>query len=327
MAELDIYQQKPVEYESSAVCIAGPGSGKTRVLSTKAEELTKQGNSVICLTFTRAAAQEIRDRIPGILAGTIHSFCHSVVGWEKTNDDLLTRYIRVGKDKFKWVLVDEVQDLTPEQMQVVLSLVGEHLFAVGDPFQSIYGYGGALGIEVLDMLRIKGGCQDFYLKNNYRSTPFIVNGLNNIYSRSLESAGTNENDITSILCRSKDTVEAVSNLLIKEEIGHIKKHGGTEKIYGSAKLRVATIHTCKGLEFSNVILHGWMPRKKTGRGTNPTYLDEETNVYYVAMSRAVSGYIETNTTAELLGAVKAFIPDLDKLRFDKDGNDLNHNQA
>ncbi len=124
MADLDIYQQKPVEYEDSAVCIAGPGSGKTRVLSTKAEELTKQGNSVICLTFTRAAAQEIRDRIPGILAGTIHSFCNSVVGWEKTNEDLLTRYIRVGKlewtkDEFNlWLKSEDQKDINPNSLDL-----------------------------------------------------------------------------------------------------------------------------------------------------------------------------------------------------------------
>lgn len=314
MAILDKYQQIPVDYSDSAVCIAGPGSGKTRVLTTKAEEIFKTGKSVICLTFTRNAAQEIRNRIPYIIAGTIHSFCNSVVGWEKDHDDLLVRYIRSGREKFDWVLVDEVQDLTPEQMQVVLSMVKDKLFAVGDPYQSIYGYGGALGSDVVKMLKYKGGCKEFLLQNNYRSTPLIVNGLNQIYPRSLKSTGTNENNLTAILCRSKDTVEAVSNFLVKEKIGHIKRYGGTEKIYGSARLRVATIHTCKGLEFSNVILHGWRPRQSRGSKVS----DEETNVYYVAMSRAVSGYIETDTPEDLLNALEVYIPDLDNLRFKED---------
>ena len=91
MVDLDIFQQEPVNYKGNSLCIAGPGSGKTRVLTSKAEKVTKEGRCTICLTFTRSAAQEIRDRIPGILAGTIHSFCHSVVGWEKDNDNLLTR--------------------------------------------------------------------------------------------------------------------------------------------------------------------------------------------------------------------------------------------
>ncbi len=320
MAVLDEYQQIPVDFNNSAVCIAGPGSGKTRVLATKAEEVTKAGESVICLTFTRNAAQEIRDRIPGILAGTIHSFCHSVVGWEKDHDELLLRFLRSNRrDKFKWVLIDEAQDLTPEQMQVVLTLVQDKLFAVGDPYQSIYGWGGSLGADVVSLLTGLG-CKEFYLQNNYRSSPGVVKGLNKIYARGLKSAGTNENGITAILCRSKDTVEAVSHLLLEEKIGHIKRYGGTEKIYGSAYLRVATIHTCKGLEFSNVILHGWRPKYIRTYGTGS---DEEVNVYYVAMSRAVSGYVETDTPEDLFAALKAYIPDLDKLRFREDASDGN----
>ena len=317
MAELDVFQQVPVDYNGSAICVAGPGSGKTRVLTTKAEQIHKAKESLICLTFTRAAAQEIRDRVPGILAGTIHSFCNSVVGWEKDHDELLLRYLRSGRDKFKNVLVDEVQDLTPEQMQVVLSLVGDKLFAVGDPYQSIYGWGGSLGMEVLGLLT-NLNCKRFLLKNNYRSTEHIVGKLNSIYPRDLRSVGTNENGITSILCRSKDTVNAVSDLLIKHKIGHIKKYGGTEKLFGSPQLRVATIHTCKGLEFSNVILHGWIPRR--GRSADA----EELNVYYVAMSRAVSGYIETSTPEELLTALEVFIPNLDKLRFNEDAINLDN---
>ena len=106
---LDEMQERVVLYQDNTVCIAGPGSGKTRVLAAKAEELVKEGQDVVCLTFTRAAAQEIRDRVPTVIAGTIHSICHSVVGWGESHDDLLTRYIKEGKDKYDWVLLDEFQ--------------------------------------------------------------------------------------------------------------------------------------------------------------------------------------------------------------------------
>ena len=155
LADLDQEQLAAVQYPTSTVCIAGPGSGKTRALVSKAEYLYYEGYSdTICLTFTRSAASEIRQRTPGMLAGTIHSFCHSVVGWEKDHDDLLARYIMEGKEKFQWVLIDEVQDLTPEQMEVALSLIRKdgHIFAVGDPYQSIYGYGGAMGADALNNL-------------------------------------------------------------------------------------------------------------------------------------------------------------------------------
>ena len=308
---LDQDQSEAVHYNGSTVCIAGPGSGKTRALTSKADFLAEENptSDIICLTFTRAAAQEIRDRTPGIVAGTIHSFCHSVVGWEKDHDDLLARYILEGDQKYDWVLVDEVQDLTPEQMEVSLSLIkkGGHLFAVGDPYQSIYGYGGAMGSQALDLLK-QAGCKYFELKNNYRSTQTICDRLNNIYPRGTLSKGTNENGITSILCRSNDAVLSVSEILKSSRIGHTVRRQGRRDIgfFGSNNIKVSTIHKSKGLEFSNVILHGWQPRRKS------TWIksDEETNVYYVAVSRAVSGYAETFGEFDLIAQLEAFLPNL-----------------
>jgi superfamily I DNA/RNA helicase len=312
LAQLDQEQLAAVEYPTSTVCIAGPGSGKTRALISKAEYLYYEGFSdTICLTFTRAAASEIRHRTPGILAGTIHSFCHSVVGWEKDHDDLLARYIMEGKEKFQWVLVDEVQDLTPEQMEVALSLIkrGGHIFAVGDPYQSIYGYGGAMGSEAIDVLK-GSGCQTFELRNNYRSTQGICDKLNTIYSRGTKSVGTNENGITSILCRSNDAVLSASELLKDHKIGHSVRRQGRREIgfFGSNGIKISTIHKAKGLEFSNVILHGWQPRRRS----KWVEIDEEMNVYYVAVSRTVSGYAETFAEFDLVMQLESFIPDLYK---------------
>ena len=312
---LDQDQQDTVEYASSTVCIAGPGSGKTRALTAKAEYLMNSGISdIICLTFTRAAAAEIRARTPGVLAGTIHSFCHSVVGWEQDHDDLLARYIMEGKDKFSWVLVDEIQDLTPEQMEVALSLIkpGGGLFAVGDPYQSIYGYGGAMGAEALDVL-IGAGCRSFELKNNYRSTQQVCDRLNRIYPRGTLSRGTNENGITAILCRSNDSVQSVSEIFKSQKIGHTIRRQGRREVafFGSSDIRVSTIHKAKGLEFSNVILHGWSPPSYTfGRSRISKRDAEEMNVYYVAVSRAVSGYAETFAEFDLVMQLESFIPNL-----------------
>ncbi len=310
---LDKEQSEVVQSRGNAICIAGPGSGKTRVLTSKALGLVRDKVDLICLTFTRAAAQEIRDRIPGIFAGTIHSFCHSVVGWKDSHDDLLARYLQRGQDRFEWVLIDEVQDLTAEQLEVVFSLVGDHLFAVGDPYQSIYGYGGAIGSEVVPLLKSKG-CREFRLKANYRSVSRIVSKLNEVYPRGLRSEGVNDNGITAILCRSNDAVNTVTSTLESEGIGHKVRFGSNDfgpkkEIYkGSNWIQVSTIHASKGLEFSNVILYGWKPRKKAWQE-----LGEEINVYYVAMSRAALGYVEASTVPELLGALYGFIPDLESL--------------
>lgn len=69
------------------VVIAGPGSGKTRVLAVKIAQLLRDEISaprgVACLTYTRMMAKELETRLeslgildrPNVVVGTVHSFC------------------------------------------------------------------------------------------------------------------------------------------------------------------------------------------------------------------------------------------------------------
>lgn len=85
---LDEHQRAAVETTSKkALVVAGPGSGKTRVLVERArfmvEELKRSPGEMVVITFTRMAAGEIRERLgesvrPGFL-GTIHAFCLNVL--------------------------------------------------------------------------------------------------------------------------------------------------------------------------------------------------------------------------------------------------------
>jgi len=71
------------------VVVAGPGSGKTRVLAVKISQLLREEISppqgVACLTYTRMMAHELESRLaalhvlnrPNVLVGTVHSFCLS----------------------------------------------------------------------------------------------------------------------------------------------------------------------------------------------------------------------------------------------------------
>lgn len=303
--ELDVDQLPIVESKESMVVIAGPGSGKTRLLTEKARKLFNSGEDIICLCFTRSAAREMQERVPGLPASTIHSYCCGAVGWEVPPGEpedvgylhLLERFIYSQKKdgvRYDWVLLDECQDVNPFEFSVVLSLVGDRIFAVGDPHQSIYGFQNALGPQVIGWLK-RAGCAEVALHNNYRSCDMIVHRLNRIFPRGLVSRGIKDTGLAAILCRKNDDVFEVSRYLEGISIPHrvrLSAELRTDREYdviGESSLRVMTIHQSKGREFDKVVLYAWYPNEP----------GEEMRVYYTCIARASKTFVEVDNLSEL----------------------------
>jgi len=86
------------------------------------------------------------------------------------------------QNKFKYILVDEYQDINLAQYQFIKLLSNKYrnLFVVGDPDQSIYKFRGA---DLNNILRFE---EDFpyskviKLEQNYRSTQVILDGATNL---------------------------------------------------------------------------------------------------------------------------------------------------
>lgn len=88
LEDLDEEQRKAVvESEGRCIVIAGPGSGKTRVITYKIAYLLANGvdpSRILLVTFTRAAAREMVERakmvtgreLSEMLAGTFHHVCN-----------------------------------------------------------------------------------------------------------------------------------------------------------------------------------------------------------------------------------------------------------
>ena len=89
---LSAKQQQIVEHIDGALLVkAGPGSGKTRVLTERVKHLlnVKKRSKVLALTFSNLAADEMRSRletdkevgeaIERVTIGTIHSFCLDII--------------------------------------------------------------------------------------------------------------------------------------------------------------------------------------------------------------------------------------------------------
>jgi DNA helicase-2/ATP-dependent DNA helicase PcrA len=98
---------------------------------------------------------------------------------------LLQQYEAVRQkyqQRFQHILVDEYQDTNHCQYHLIKLLHGHdgHLFVVGDPDQSIYGWRGADIKNILDFERDYPDCQVIKLVENYRSTQNILSAANSV---------------------------------------------------------------------------------------------------------------------------------------------------
>lgn len=121
---------------------------------------------------------------------------------------------------FHYFIVDEFQDTSYVQFQIIRSLIGsnfKNLFCVGDAKQAIYGFrGGELSVfqdcaELVPQVRS--------LANNYRSLPEIIN-FNNSLFRTLLPLGQNfeGHDPFSVNAEDQNIPDETS----KDEIGKIE---------------------------------------------------------------------------------------------------------
>ncbi len=87
---------------------------------------------------------------------------------------------------FRWILVDEYQDIGADQYELISALAGRTLkdedrkltlFAVGDDDQNIYAFNGS-SVEFIRRFEADYGPKPIYLADNYRSTSHIIAAAN-----------------------------------------------------------------------------------------------------------------------------------------------------
>ena len=98
--KLDTTQEKIVKSKAKNIIVsAGAGSGKTRVLTERVKYLIESGvapDSIVCITFTNKAANEMRERLASVdgvgdaFIGTIHSFANHILKDSGKRYDILT---------------------------------------------------------------------------------------------------------------------------------------------------------------------------------------------------------------------------------------------
>lgn len=98
---------------------------------------------------------------------------------------------------YSHVFVDEFQDSSDDQMEMIRLLNADNLFVVGDDFQAIYGWRGARVEYILNFPNEYPDCEVLKLEDNYRSTRDIIAAANNLIAY-------NENQSEKTLIAHKD---------------------------------------------------------------------------------------------------------------------------
>jgi DNA helicase-2/ATP-dependent DNA helicase PcrA len=173
--EIAFDQLSPIQREAvnwsdgAALVLAGPGAGKTRVLTARIAQLLSQTPEkkfrILALTFTNKAASEMRDRVQALVPdmveertfiGTFHSFCIEILGKhgshigikpdftlngrKEDQEDLLADAIKAARSEGKAFLPDDTKWLkTIRRMKSSLIVPEKALAKVNNPhFQAVY---------------------------------------------------------------------------------------------------------------------------------------------------------------------------------------------
>jgi len=228
--------------QTNVLVLAGPGSGKTRVLVHRIAYLVRvkreNPRGILALAYNRHAATEIRRRLVALIGndakGVTVLTCHALA-MRLTGASFIDRGATIGDEDFKvvlrqavellkggslspeeadeqrdrllagfrWILVDEYQDIGPEQYELVSALAGRSLhdadrrlslFAVGDDDQNIYAFSGA-SVEFIRRFTQDYGAKPVYLTENYRSTRHIIT-LGNLIIQGAKPRMKEEHPIT-----------------------------------------------------------------------------------------------------------------------------------
>ena len=88
--------------------------------------------------------------------------------------------------RFRYVMIDEFQDTSLQQYELVNAFAGNNVCAVGDDDQSIYSWRGANFGNIEKFERDHPGIVEIKLERNYRSTSTILDAANALISHNVK---------------------------------------------------------------------------------------------------------------------------------------------
>ncbi len=96
----------------------------------------------------------------------------------KEHPDVLAQY----KERYKYIMVDEFQDTSHQQYELMHLLADQNVAVVGDDDQSIYSWRGADFQNIINFEKDFKNTTEIRLEQNYRSTGTILDAANGVIS-------------------------------------------------------------------------------------------------------------------------------------------------
>lgn len=246
-----------------------------------------------------------------------------------TFDQLLrecSKYFYDNDISLDYLLVDEFQDIGPNEYQFIMSLDAQSNFFVGDDWQSIYKFKGG-DVRYFLKLMEDPNWTSYYMTKNYRNAKnildvaqIVINQADDIIDKSIEAVRDVDGSVeistkqkifeylSKIVCkgdykdwfilvRSNKDIVTMSHNLTSLNIPYVtfkqSNQDGNNDISMKMNLdavKLLTIHAAKGLESKNVLLYGNFPIRQKSYLKN----SDERKVLYVGITRAEDTLIILN---------------------------------
>lgn len=134
----------------------------------------------------------------------------------------------LAKNDYKKIIIDEFQDTSKSQLDIVKLLYkegkGRYLIVVGDDQQSIFGFRGVGPKNIIDFPKEFNGCVDIKMEDNFRCCSSIIDLANKVISLNKERAG----DVKLISHREEGEViiqnkDGYIDTVVKDVLDEIKR--------------------------------------------------------------------------------------------------------
>lgn len=220
-------------------------------------------------------------------------------------DDLMEEaFLYISSHDYQYIFVDEFQDTNLLQYKLMRLMIhkGVHVFAVGDPDQSIYAFRGAR-VELIGRYIKDYNAILLKLEMNYRSNGYILQAANRLINKNMNRYKKQLIGIRNSVIKPQVYIGSQLDLL-NHLIYMLKKHKHFDAVilyrnhYQVTRLnqllnrnylfnvKLLSFHESKGLEFRVVYIVGLedLPYDKTNIYKNT---EEERRLLFVGITRAM----------------------------------------